>query len=96
VWGAQHRGRNRGGSSPPSAARNYDNTLIGNRRGQFVKLPPRADFSSETAEVRRWPGANGSTPSRFKYDLVRKAVIFQILESNMPKPRSRFSRNHFL
>jgi hypothetical protein len=45
----------------------------------IVQLPPRADLSREMAEMREWLDANGCTPSRFKYDLARKAVVIQVL-----------------
>jgi hypothetical protein len=44
-----------------------------------VKLPPRADLSREMAEMREWLDANGCAPSRFKYDLARKAVVIQVV-----------------
>jgi hypothetical protein len=45
----------------------------------IVKLPPGADLSWEMAEMRGWLDANRCTPSRFKYDLARKAVIIQVV-----------------
>jgi hypothetical protein len=62
----------------------------------IVKLPPRAEVSSEMAKTRGWFDANGCAPSGFKYDLARRAVIFQVVKRNELKPRLGSSRNHFL
>ena len=44
----------------------------------MVKLPPKADFSSEMAGMREWLDKHGCAPSRFKYDLAQESVIVQV------------------